>query len=74
MREMLIDQIAEMIAKERGHNRALCNDKCNCFKLACDIVALTEAAQAADRNRLAEMLADRTDELIRLKRLVGEEA
>jgi hypothetical protein len=71
---MLIDQIAEMIAKERGHRRDLCNDKCHCFRLAWEIVGVTEAAHAADRNRLAEMLADRTDELIRLKRLVGEEA
>ena len=71
---MLTDQIAEMIAKDRGHRRDLCNDKCQCFRLAGDIIALTEVAHAKEHNRLAEMLADRTDELIRMKRLVGEEA
>ena len=71
---MLIDQIAEMIAKERGHRRELCNDKCHCYRLAVSIVALTEVAHSADRNRLAEMLDERTTELQHLKRLVGEEA
>jgi hypothetical protein len=71
---MLIDQITEMIAKERGHRRDLCNDKCHCFRLAWEIVGVTERAYAANLNELTEMLADRTDELIRLKRLVGDEA
>lgn len=69
---MLIDQITEMIAKERGHNRALCNDKCNCFKLACDIVALTEIAHAARLNATQELLDQRTTENQRLRRFVGE--
>ena len=38
------------------------------------IVALFEQHNADKINRLTDMLADRTDELIRLKRLVGEEA
>jgi hypothetical protein len=71
---MLVEQIAEMIAKERGHKRELCNDKCRCLRLAYDIAYLAQLVHSEERNRLAEMLADRTDELIRLKRLVGEEA
>lgn len=70
----LINQIAEMIAKERGHDRALCNDRCHCYRLALSIVAVVQQEYATDYNRMAEKLADRTDELIRLKRLVGEEA
>lgn len=71
---MLVEQIAEMIAKERGHKRELCNDKCRCLRLAYDIAYLAQLVHAADRNRLSQMLMERTDELIRLRRLVGEEA
>ncbi|MEN9717599.1 MAG: hypothetical protein RIQ99_477 [Pseudomonadota bacterium] len=71
---MLIDQIADMIAKEHGHRRDLCNDKCQCLRLAYDIVAVTQQAHTDDRNRLTEMLDQRTTELQHLKRLVGEEA
>ena len=38
------------------------------------IMALFEQHHADDHNRLTEMLADRTDELIRLRRLVGDDA
>lgn len=70
----LINEIANKIAHVRGHDRAKCNKKCQCYPLALDIVAHIERTYAIERNRLTEMLADRTDELIRLKRLVGEEA
>lgn len=70
----LINEIANRIARVRGHDRAKCNDKCQCYPLALDIVALLEQHHADDRNRLSEMLMERTDELNRLKRLVGEEA
>jgi hypothetical protein len=70
----LINDIADKIAHVRGHDRAKCNDKCQCYPLALDIVSLFERTYSDDRNRLTQMLADRTDELIRLKRLVGDEA
>ena len=70
----LINDIADKIAHVRGHDRAKCNDKCQCYPLALDIVSLFERTYALEHNRLTEMLADRTDELIRLKRLVGDEA
>lgn len=70
----LINEIADKIAKVRGHDRAKCNDKCQCYPLALEIVALLDQHYADDRNRLSQMLMERTDELNRLKRLVGEEA
>lgn len=70
----MTETIADKIAKVRGHDRAKCNDKCQCYPLALEIVALLEHHHADDRNRLSEMLMERTDELNRLKRLVGEEA
>jgi len=70
----LIPTIAEKIARARGHNLSRCNDKCQCYALALEIVALFEQTYADDRNRLSQMLMERTDELNRLKRLVGEEA
>lgn len=70
----LIPTIAQKIASVRGHNLGKCNDKCQCYPLALEIVALLEQHHADDRNRLSEMLMERTDELNRLKRLVGEEA
>lgn len=70
----LINEIAEKIARVRGHDRAKCNAQCQCYPLALDIVALFERTYADDRNRLSEMLMERTDELQRLKRLVGDEA
>ena len=70
----LIPTIAEKIANARGHYLACCNHKCQCYALALEIVALFEQTYADDRNRLSEMLMERTDELNRLKRLVGEEA
>lgn len=70
----LIPAIADMIAASRNHNRHHCNDKCQCYALALEIVALFEQSYADDRNRLSQMLMERTDELNRLKRLVGEEA
>lgn len=70
----LIPTIAEKIARARGHDLSRCNDKCQCYPLALEIVALFEQSYADDRNRLSQMLMERTDELNRLKRLVGEEA
>jgi hypothetical protein len=61
----LINDIADKIAHVRGHDRAKCNDKCQCYPLALDIVSLFERTYSDDRNRLTQMLADRTDELIR---------
>jgi len=68
----LINEIADMIAAERGHTRTLCNDKCHCYRLACDIVALTEVAHAARLNATQELLDQRTTEIQRLRRFVGE--
>lgn len=70
----MTETIAEKIAKVRGHDRAKCNHKCQCYPLALEIVALLEQHHADDRNRLSGMLMERTDELNRLRRLVGEEA
>ena len=69
---MLVDRIAEMIAKERGHRRDLCNDKCHCYRLAGEIVTLTETTYAAEHNRLAEKLDDTTTELQQMRRFIGE--
>jgi len=69
---MLIDQISEMIAKTRGHRRELCNDKCQCYKLAGEIITLAEQQYAAEHNRLAEKLDDTTTELQQLRRFIGE--
>jgi hypothetical protein len=70
----MIDEVTNMIAKVRNHNPELCNEKCQCRPLAAQIILLIQQHHANDQNRLTEMLADRTDELIRLKRLVGDEA
>lgn len=63
----LIPTIAEKIARVYGI------DASN-YPLALEIVALFEQSYADDRNRLSQMLMERTDELNRLRRLVGEEA
>lgn len=68
----MINEIADMIAEVRGHDRAKCNAKCQCYPLAIDIVALFYRTYDEERNRLSEALADRTDELVRLRRLVGD--
>lgn len=62
----MIEDIANKIANVYGYDVST-------YALALNIVGTVEQANAAERNRLSEMLADRTDELIRLRRLVGEE-
>lgn len=42
------------------------------YPLACAIVALVERRQAAELERLRELLSDRTDEVHRLRRLIGD--
>lgn len=72
---MLVDQATAIIARHRKHDPAKCMPgKCTCMAAAIDVILLLQEYHAAERNQLAEMLADRTDELQRLKRLVGEEA
>lgn len=65
---MFVEQVAKMLNGFDG------SDPAECYDLALKIVVAAQQLQAADRNKLAEMLDRRTTELQRLKRLVGEEA
>jgi hypothetical protein len=53
----LIEEIANRIASVRGHNLQKCNERCQCYPLALEIVALVDRTYADDRNRLSEKFA-----------------
>jgi hypothetical protein len=71
---VLIEDVTDMIAKARGHDPAKCNDKCQCYRLALDIMIRVRLGIETRENELLEKLNERTDKLLQLQRLVGEEA
>lgn len=70
---MLTEDVRDMIAKARGHNPDRCNDKCQCYALALNIMVRVQSHIETRENELLEKLNERTDKLLRLQRLVGEE-
>lgn len=69
---MIVQEVTRMIAKVRGHSVERCNDKCQCYPLALEIVTYVTNALDDDRNALAEKLYEAKNELMNLKRFVGE--
>lgn len=59
---------------ERELRRILMQQNVMLHEVVDQVISLFEQHNADKINDLTEKLADRTDELIRLKRLVGEEA
>lgn len=68
-----VEFIRDMIAEARGHDPAKCNEKCQCYALALNIMARIRMDLGQRENELLEMLNERTAKLLQLQRLVGEE-